>query len=100
VPSREEHMRRDLEIGLSQSYNEVHRILDQFSHYPDMKFLRLHRRYLHHEEGIEYITMRFGEEAGRSARQHVEDDCGHVPHAIDYYRGSVDNFGYKIRRTP
>lgn len=97
MPSREEHMRNDLAIGLSKSYPYVHKLLDQFAHYPDMKFLRLHRRYLHHVEGIEYVRMRWGEEAGKSAEQHVLDDCGHIPHAIDYYRGSVDNFGYKIR---
>ena len=97
MPSREYHMASDLEIGLSKSYSEVHALLDQFAHYPNMKFLRKHRKFLHHEEGIEYVTMRWGEEAGKSARQHVLDDCGHVPKAIDYYRGSVDDFGGKLR---
>ena len=93
MPSREQHMRADHAIGLSRAYPEVHQLLDQFAHYPDMKFLQLHRRYLHHREGIEYIRMRWGEEAAKSATQHVLDDCGNLPSAIDYYNGNVDNFG-------
>lgn len=87
-----------MEHGLSKSYPEVHKLLDQFAHYPDMRFLREHRKFLHHAEGIEYVRMRWGEEAGKSAEGHVLDDCGHIPNAIDYYRGSVDNFGYKLER--
>lgn len=94
MPSREEHCRKDREI-LGREFPEVHKILDQFSHYPDMEFLRRHRKFLHHEEGIEYITMRFGTQAGQSARQHVIDDCGHVPRAVEYYSGTVDEFGYR-----
>lgn len=97
MPSREYHMNSDLEIGLDKSYPEVHGLLDQFAHYPDMKFLRKHRKFLHHEEGIEYVKMRWGGEAGKSARQHVLDDCGHVPLAVDYYTGAVDEFGGKRR---
>jgi len=84
-----------LHLKLSRAYPEVHQLLDQFAHYPDMEFLRRHRKFLHHVEGIEYVRMRWGEEAGRSAEQHVLDDCGHVPHAKDYYDGSLDEFGYK-----
>jgi len=97
MPSREEHMLNDIRSwGLKESFPEVHRILDQFAHYPNMRFLSLHRRYLHHAEGIEYIEMRFGADAGIAAYGHIMDDCGHIPNAIDYYRGSVDNFGFKI----
>jgi hypothetical protein len=97
MPSREQHMKADLKIGLDQSFPEVHQLLDQFAHYPDMEFLRRHRKFLHHKEGIEYVTMRWGVDAGRSAKQHVIDDCGHVPDASDYYDGTVDTFGFKIR---
>lgn len=94
MPSLEEHCLNDTYIAkLSRSYPEVHEFIDQFAHYPDMNFLRRHRKFLHHEEGIEYITMRFGEEAGKAARQHVLSDCGHVPNAVDYYTGRVDEFG-------
>ena len=94
MSSFEDHCRADVEtVGLRHPEPAVHRLLDQFAHYPDMTFLRRHRKFLHHEEGIEYILLRFGEDAARAARQHVIDDCGHVPRAIDYYRGSVDEFG-------
>lgn len=92
MASREQHLTYDL-VKFGKEYPEVHRILDQFSHYPDMKFLKRHRKFLHHEEGIEYITLRYGVEAGASARLHVQVDCGHVPHAIDYYNGTVGMFG-------
>lgn len=99
MPSREQHMKSDLKIGLSKSYPEVHGLLDQFAHYPDMEFLRRHRKFLHHREGIEYVGMRWGKEAEESAKQHVIDDCGHIPDAIDYYDGSVDQFGYKTYKA-
>jgi hypothetical protein len=89
----EDHCARDLEIGLSQSYPEVHTLLDQFAHYPEMGFLRRHRKFLHHEQGIEYVTMRWGAEAGQAAWQHITDDCGHVPRAQDYYNRRVNDFG-------
>lgn len=99
MPSNEDHCRYDIaRAKLSQSYPKIHRLLDQFAHYPDMEFLSRHRKFLHHAEGIEYVRMRYGEEAGKSAKQHVLDDCGHIPDAIDYYTGVVDNFGYKIRK--
>jgi len=94
MPSRAYHLEQDRK-HLGQEFDEVHRILDQFSHYPDMAFLKRHRKFLHHEEGIEYITMRFGDLAGESAKQHILDDCGHIPKAIDYYDGTVDEFGGK-----
>lgn len=97
MPSREEHIEHDLKIGLSKGYGEVHALLDQFAHYPDMEFLSRHRKFLHHHEGIEYVTMRWGKEAGEAARGHVILDTGHIPHASDYYDGTVDNFGYKTR---
>jgi hypothetical protein len=96
MPSLKDHLLSDLNHGY-MAHPEVHHLLDQFAHYPDMEFLSRHRKFLHHKEGIEYVTMRWGEEAGKSAEQHVIDDCGHIPSAIDYYRGSVDNFGYKIK---
>ena len=94
MPSREYHLSQDWK-HFGQAFEEVHRVLDQFAHYPDMDFLRRHRKFLHHEEGIEYIRMRYGDLAGESAKQHVLDDCGHIPKAIHYYDGTVDEFGGK-----
>lgn len=100
MPSLEEHMLADIEkAGLKDAHPEVHNLLDQFAHYPDMKFLSKHRKFLHHEEGIEYIRMRWGEDAAKSATQHVIDDCGHVPRAVHYYNGIVDNFGYRNKKV-
>jgi len=95
MPSREYHLSQDRK-HLGQEFDDVHRILDQFSHYPDYNFLRRHRKFLHHEEGVEYIRMRFGDLAAESAIQHIKDDCcGYVPKATDYYDGTVDEFGDK-----
>jgi hypothetical protein len=94
MPSLEYHLARDRDL-LGEEFPEVHRILDQFAHYPDMRFLQEHRKFLHHAEGIDYITLRFGEVAGHAARVHVRDDCGHVPTMEEYALGIVDNFGGK-----
>lgn len=97
MPSREEHMASDVKLGL-EPQPEVHQLLDQFAHYPNMWFLSRHRKYLHHAEGIEYVTKLHGEEAGKSAHQHVLDDCGHIPKMSDYHTGRVDQHGYVIER--
>lgn len=99
MPSEKEHVAKDRELFDGREYPEVHRLLDQFAHYPDMKFLVGHRKFLHHTEGIEYVRMRFGEEAGRAAEGHVLLDCGHIPDAIDYYNGTVGNYGERLFRA-
>ena len=75
---------------------EVNRRIDQFAHYPRAETLVQHRRYLHHAEGIEYFALVYGIVGEAAARQHVIEDCGHVPHARDYYDGTVDEFGGKV----
>lgn len=97
MPSLETHCEADvLHLKLSRSYPEVHGLLDQFAHYPDMDFLKEHRKFLHHREGIDYVRARYGEEAYEAAKQHVIDDCGHIPDMVDYHNGRVDNFGNKL----
>lgn len=96
MPSREYHNKRDKSMGRGDN-DHVHALLDQFAHYPDMAFLSRHRKFLHHHEGVEYVRMRWGNEAAEAARQHIIDDCGHIPDAIDYYTGNVDQFGGKVR---
>lgn len=93
--SRQQHLADDRRLFEGREYDDVHRILDQFAHYPDMEFLRRHRKFLHHREGIEYIRMRFGEEAGKSAEQHVQRDCDWIPDAADYYNGRAGMFGQR-----
>jgi hypothetical protein len=99
APGRQYHLKRDREL-FGQEFDEVHRILDQFAHYPKMEFLEQHRKFLHHYEGIQYIRMRFGNDAAAAAEQHVIDDCGHVPNAIEYYNGECNEWGEKARYVP
>ena len=51
------------------------------------------RKFLHHEEGIDYFDARYGPIGALAARQHVLDDTGSVHHAIDYYNGTLDENG-------
>ena len=92
MPSEAEHLKDDLRL-FGKGYPEVHRLLDQFANYPDMRFLRRHRKFLHHVEGIQYVRMRYGDEAGDAAEQHVLRDCGWVPKMVDYHNGVADEFG-------
>lgn len=93
MPSREYHLKRDRE-AFGEEFDEVHRILDQFSHYPDQSFLKDHRKFLHHEEGVAYITKLLGETAGKAAKLHIRDDTGgNLPKAEDYYNGNCNNWG-------
>jgi hypothetical protein len=95
MPSLKQHLDSDRNI-LGAEFPHVHKLLDQFAHYPDMKFLREHRKFLHHREGIEYIRMRFGPHDALSAKQHVLDDCGWVPNMVDYHNGNADNYGRQM----
>ena len=95
MASEQQHVTETITLlGGGDGWPGVHQLLDQFAHFPDMNFLSKHRKFLHHHEGIEYVRMRWGDDAAKAAEQHVITDCGHIPYAIDYYDGSVDNFGY------
>lgn len=72
---------------------EVNRRLDQFAHYPREDTVPRHRRFLHHVEGVDYFGRVYGLVGFQAAQHHVMLDCGHIPHAIDYYSGLVDEFG-------
>jgi len=96
MASREEHC-RECKEKLGNDFSEIHRLLDQFSNYPDMKFLRKHRKYLHHKEFAEYCRMKWGEQAYKAAILHIKRDCGgNVPNAVDYYTGACDVYGYSV----
>lgn len=67
--------------------------IDQFAHFPRHDTLTRHRKFLHHKEGIEYFGLVYGDIGRQAAEQHVLEDCGWVPSAIDYYNGNADTFG-------
>ena len=95
MASRDEHCQECVE-KLGAPFNEIHQLLDQFAHYPDMAFLKEHRKFLHHQEGIAYFKARYGKQAGEAARLHILRDCGDIPKAVDYYNGTVDCFGRRL----
>lgn len=72
---------------------EVNRRIDQFAHFPNWDTLQGHRKFLHHQEGIEYFGLRYGEDGRLAARLHILDDIGHIPNMIDYHNGTVDGLG-------
>ena len=76
-----------------QIVEEVNRRIDQFAHFPREATLLRHRKFLHHQEGIEYFGLVYGELGRLAATEHVLEDCGAVPHAKDYYDDTVDAFG-------
>jgi len=78
--------------------NEINERLDQFAHWPDHEFLREHRKFLHHAEGVAYFGRAYGEIGVLVASQHIHTDCGHVPKAKDYYDGTVDEYGWRVEK--
>ncbi len=92
MASLAEHL-QECQAKLGNPFEEVNYRLDQFAHWPDEASLVAHRKFLHHQEGIDYITQRYGPVAGEAARLHVLRDCGHIPRAQDYYTGVVTSQG-------
>lgn len=72
---QEEHERLCSET-FGKPFAEVHAYLDQY--YPMFRNNN-HRLLLHHQQGIELVVERFGEEARGPAEQHIELDWGFVP---------------------
>ena len=94
MPSFDEHYKKCLEeTGEEKVCASVNREIDAFAHYPNKVHLEIHRRYLHHKEGVEYFKIKYGEIGKRIAELHILQDCGHIPNAEDYYNGKCDNYG-------
>ena len=91
-----EHL-QECQGKLNNPCEEVNYRMDQFAHWPDSASLAAHRKFLHHQEGIDYFTSRYGNVGGAAARLHVLRDCGHIPRAIDYYTGAVDEYGQRAK---
>lgn len=78
MSSRKEHC-EECEKNLGKPYEEVHRWLDGLA-FPKKGFLNLnHRRYRHHDEGVEYIRGLYGDDAALAAIMHIKADFGIVP---------------------
>ena len=82
---------------LGKPFAEVHKYLDQWHG----MFGGHHRFMLHHQEGIEEVREKFGDEAAEAARVHIIQDMTHVPKKDDYKNGRVDWLGYpnKVKYT-
>jgi hypothetical protein len=71
-------------------HEEVHRWLDEFM--GTERYGMRHRRVSHHEEGIRRVIRLFGEEAGRTARQHIISDLkkeGWTENQVLGFKGKV-----------
>lgn len=76
--TKEKHSKKCIEV-LGEPFDYVHDWLDEFA---DGTYS--HRRYRHHEDGIEYVRQKWGTRAAIAARIHIEQDWGHVPLRIAY----------------
>lgn len=76
---------------------KVNREIDQFAHFPNYDTLSRHRKFLHHKEGIEYFGLVYGDVGSLAAREHILQDCGHVPDMADYILGGVDEYGNRSK---
>ena len=71
----EEHC-EDCVKELGKPYEEVHRWLDELFRKVGPK----HRSIRHHNEGIEEVRAKWGDEAAKAAEIHIKKDCyGVVP---------------------
>jgi hypothetical protein len=59
-------------VRFGQSFEEVHRWLDEFAGKPP--YGMRHRRVRHHEAGIREVRALFGEQAAETAWQHIIAD--------------------------
>ena len=67
----EDHCAESAEV-VGESYNELHKWLDEFAGSEGYGFK--HRRKRHHERGIQQAIELFGEKAGDVTRQHIITD--------------------------
>jgi hypothetical protein len=67
----EDHCRETM-TAFGEAFEEVHRWLDAFAGQPGVGMR--HRRFRHHQAGVDEVRRLFGERAARAARQHVVSD--------------------------
>jgi len=66
-----EHCARS-QATFGNPHENVHLWLDEFAGKPPHGMR--HRRFRHHEAGIQEVQQMWGTEAAQAARQHIEDD--------------------------
>jgi len=62
---------------LGNEYRYVHVWLDAFAHKGG--FWMGHRMVRHHDEGIEDVRAKWGDQAAEAARLHIQEDEGEIP---------------------
>jgi len=67
---------KDCEKVLGKPFLEVHEWLDEHAKdYPPQIFLEFHRKFRHHEKGVEKAVKLFGYYGGQAAKLHIIRDC-------------------------
>ena len=59
-------------VLFGEPYEEIHKWLDEFAGKPGIGMK--HRKFRHHESGIQQVSKLFGGQAGMVARQHIISD--------------------------
>ncbi len=91
MSSRKEHC-QDCIDKLGKPFEEVHKWLDEKSCY-NGKLNINHRRYRHHNEGVEQIRNMYGDDAAKAAELHIILDFGYIPtkeEIEDFYPDELD----------
>jgi hypothetical protein len=76
MASRKAHCKETLE-KLGAEFDEVHSWIDGLACIDGQLNIN-HRRWRHHEEGVEEVREMFGDEAAKAAEIHIIRDCGRV----------------------
>jgi len=65
----------DCEKVLGKPFKKVHEWLDEFAKkYPPPLYLETHRRFRHHDKGIQEVIKKWGYYAGQAAKLHIIRD--------------------------
>lgn len=63
---------------LGEPYEYVHEWLDAMAHAEEGMIDLNHRRHRHHQEGVEEVRRRWGDEAAEAAIIHIKQDMGTI----------------------
>ena len=78
MANRAEHC-RECKEKMGKEFDEVHKWLDGLAS-PKKGYLNMnHRRYRHHDDGVEEIRLMYGDEAAKAAEMHIITDFGSIP---------------------